>query len=160
VDQAGRPFALSKLRGKAVLVGFVYTTCNGACPATTHAMYRAQQALKQAGLWGSKVEFVSVSLDPARDTPGVLANYAKIYDADPTAWHFLTGPPGDVAKVVAAWGMWARTGPTGTLDHPSRVFLVDPNGRQREIYNLEFLKPETVVQDVQTVLAGPDPRAR
>jgi protein SCO1/2 len=153
VDQAGRPFALSKLRGKVVLVSFVYTTCSGACPATTLAMSRVQKVLREAGLWGSKVEFVSVSLDPARDTSEVLSAYAKVYGADPAVWHFLTGEPGAVARVVAAWGMWARPGPTGALDHPSRVFLVDPRGRQREIYSLEFLAPRAVAKDVQTVLA-------
>ena len=43
--------------------------------------------------------------------------------------------------MIAAWGMWAKIGPTGVLDHPSRIFLLDPRGRQREIYSLEFLKP-------------------
>ena len=51
--------------------------------------------------------------------------------------------------------MWARIGPTGTLDHPSRIFLVDPGGRQREIYNLQFLDPDQVVADVRDVLADP-----
>jgi protein SCO1/2 len=157
-DQAGKPFRLSSARGKAVLVSFVYTTCNGVCPATTHSLYRAQQALKEAGLWGARVEFVSISLDPVRDTPEVLAGYARVYDADPAAWHFLTGAPAVVARVVNAWGMWARFGPSGTLDHPSRIFLVDPKGRQREIYNLEFLKPETIVADVKTVLAESETR--
>ena len=87
-----------------------------------------------------------------RDTPEVLRRYARIYGADPAAWHFLTGPPDQVARVIASWGMWARLGPSGVLDHPSRIFLIDPRGRQREIYNLEFLTPEAVVQDVRTVL--------
>jgi protein SCO1/2 len=152
-NTAGRTFALSSLRGKAVLVSFIYTTCNGSCPATTHNLYRVQQTLIEAGLWGKQVEFVSISLDPDRDTPEVLARYAKIYSADTTRWHFLTGSPEQVTKVLAAWGMWARIGPSGTLDHPSRIFLVDPRGREREIYSLEFLKPETVLQDVKTVLA-------
>jgi protein SCO1 len=99
------------------------------------------------------VEFVSISLDPVRDTPEVLAQYAKIFSADTAHWHFLTGPPGEVAKVIAAWGMWARVGPSGTLDHPSRIFLVDPKGREREIYNLDFLKPEAVLQDLKTLAA-------
>ena len=58
-----------------------------------------------------------------------------------------------VEPVIAAWGMWAKSGPTGALDHPSRIFLLDPQGRQREIYNLEFLKPEVVLQDVRGLLA-------
>jgi protein SCO1/2 len=153
VDARGEPFALSRLRGKAVLVSFIYTTCGGSCPATTHTLFRVQEALKESRLWGKSVEFVSISLDPRRDTTEVLANYARIYGADPAAWHFLTGPPERVATVVAAWGMWARVGPSGALDHPSRIFLVDPRGRQREIYSLEFLQPDIVVQDVKTVLA-------
>src|SRR5690242_5011480 len=102
-DQAGRPFDLARLQGKAVLVSFVYTTCGGACPATTHTLYRVQQTLKEAGLWGKQVEFVSISLDPARDRPEVLAGYARVFDADTSAWHFLTGPPEAVAQVIAAW---------------------------------------------------------
>ena len=154
-DQAGKPFSLNRLRGKAVVVSFVYTTCNGSCPATTSSLARSQTALREARLWGKRVEFVSISLDPARDTPAVLKGYSQVYGADLDSWHFLTGEPGRVAKVVADWGMWARFGPAGTLDHPSRVFLVDPAGRQREIYNLDFLKPETLVRDVRTVLAEP-----
>ncbi len=152
IDAEEKPFRLDRLRGKAVVVSFIYTTCNGSCPATTHNLYRVQQALKEAGLWGRQVEFVSISLDPARDTPEVLRRYAKIYGTDPAAWHFLTGPPDRVSRVIASWGMWARVGPSGVLDHPSRIFLIDPRGRQREIYNLEFLTPEGVLQDVRTVL--------
>lgn len=155
IDAQGKPFVLAGLRGKAVIVSFVFTTCTGSCPATTFSLTRVQRALKEAGLWSNQVEFVSISLDPARDTPEVLAAYARNYDADPAAWHFLTGPPDRVDKVVASWGMWAKIGPSGTLDHPSRIFLIDPQGRQREIYNLEFLKPASVLHDVQTVLAEP-----
>jgi protein SCO1/2 len=154
-DQAGKPFDLARLQGKAVLVSFVYTTCGGTCPATTHTLYRVQQALKEAGLWGQRVELVSITLDPARDRPEVLAGYARVFDADTAAWHFLTGPPDSVAQVIAAWGMWVKPGPAGTLDHPSRIFLLDPRGHQREIYSLEFLRPAVVVHDVETVLIDP-----
>ena len=152
IDAEGKPFELDRMRGKAVVVSFIYTTCSGSCPATTHNLYRVQQALKEAGLWARQVEFVSISLDPARDTPEVLRRYARIYGVDPAAWHFLTGPPDEVSQVITSWGMWARIGPSGVLDHPSRIFLIDPRGRQREIYNLDFLTPEGVVQDVRTVL--------
>ena len=158
IDAAGRPFALESLRGKAVLVSFIYTTCNGSCPATTHTLYRVQEVLKGAGLWETRVHFVSITLDPARDTPEVLARYARIYAADPAAWHFLGGPPERVARSIAAWDMWARTNAAGVLDHPSRIFLVDPRGRRREIYNLEFLTTESVLQDVRTILAEEDGR--
>ena len=56
----------------------------------------------------------------------VLRRYAKVYGADPAAWHFLTGPPDRVARVITSWGMWAKVGPSGVLDHPSRLFQIDP----------------------------------
>jgi len=153
IEAGGRRFALDSLKGKAVLVSFLYTTCNGSCPATTARLDRVRRGLLEAGLWGGRSEFVSITLDPDRDTPDALAAYARAYRADPKTWHFLTGPPAEVRRVIAAWDMWARPGPSGVIDHPSRIFLVDPAGHRREIYNLESLNMEVVVQDVKTVLA-------
>jgi protein SCO1 len=152
-DENGKPFDLASLRGKVVLVSFVYTTCTGVCPGTTQAIVRVQNSLKEAKLWGQSVEFVSITLDPRRDTPEVLRQYARLFRADPVAWHFLTGPPDQVQSVITAWGMWVKALPTGALDHPSRTFLLDPHGHQREIYSLEFLKPETVLKDVRGLLS-------
>lgn len=151
-DSAGKPFGMGALRGKAVVVSFVYTTCTGSCPATTLKLTQVQKALATAGLWRNRVHFVSITLDPARDKPEVLAGYAKNYGIDQDAWHFVTGPPDQVLSVIRAWGMWVKTLSSGVLDHPSRIFLIDPEGRQREIYNLETLSPKTVVDDVRSVI--------
>src|SRR5258707_503927 len=152
IDARGRPFQLSHLRGKAVVVSFVYTTCNGTCPLTTAGLGRVRRSLKGKGLWGKRVAFVSITLDPERDTPAVLGRYAASYRAEPEYWHFLTGPPSRVGQVLKAWDMWAKVAPSGVIDHPSRVFLIDPKGRQREIYSLETLDPEVVANDVASVL--------
>ncbi len=154
VDSAGKPFDLSALKGKVVVVSFVYTTCSGVCPATTQSMVGVRTALKEAGLWGHSVEFVSITLDPRRDTPEVLRTYAKAFRVDDPAWHFLTGPADEVQSVIRDWGMWVKALPSGVLDHPSRVFLLDRRGHQREIYNLEFLTPPAVLKDVRGLL-GP-----
>ena len=151
-DASGKPFSLDSLCGKVVVVSFVYTTCSGTCPATTLSLTQVRKALDKAGLWGRKVQVVSISLDPARDRPEVLADYARNYGIDQDAWHFLTGRPDVVLPIIHAWGMWVKTGSNGVIDHPSRIFLVDPKGRQREIYNLETLSPKTVVDDVKLVL--------
>jgi protein SCO1/2 len=151
-DAQGRPFRLSDLRGRAVVVSFIYTTCNGTCPLTTAAMDRVRSTLKARRLWGDRVAFVSITLDAERDTPEVLRRYAAFYRAEPSRWHFLTGPPDRVHAVLKAWDMWARVGPSGAIDHPSRVFLLDPAGHQREIYSLETLDAEAVADDVASVL--------
>jgi len=152
VNSTGKPFDLASLRGKAVLVSFVYTTCNGTCPATTASLGAIQKILAEAKLWGTSVEFVSITLDPKRDTTEVLNRYARLFGADLGSWHFLTGSPAQIESVITAWGMWAKSDPTGTIDHPSRIFLLDPRGHEREIYNLEFLRPEVVIQDVRGLL--------
>jgi protein SCO1/2 len=152
-NQASAAVRLADLRGKVCLVSFIFTTCNGSCPATTHRMGQVQQELKTRGLLkGDRVRLLSITLDPVRDTPEVLRNYMRLYDADSATWNFLTGPPAEVAKVVAAWGMWARPAANGQLDHPSRIFLVDRQGQIREIYNLSFLKAAWVAEDIALLL--------
>jgi protein SCO1/2 len=151
--QDGGTLRLGDLKGKVLLVSFIFTTCSGSCPATTHRLGQVQQALKERGLLkGERVRLLSISLDPARDTPEVLRRYMKLYDADPASWTFLTGPVEQIKKTIAAWDMWARPLPGGQLDHPSRVFLVDRQGRVREIYNLSFLKARWVIEDIQSLL--------
>jgi protein SCO1/2 len=151
--QAEEPLRWEDLSGKVVLVSFVFTTCGGSCPATTHRMSQVARALAGKGLLkDDRVRLLSITLDPARDTPEALRKYMKAYDADPGHWTFLTGPREQVEKVHAAWGMWAKPAANGQFDHPSRVFLVDGRGRVREIYNLDFFKPTWVLEDVQLLL--------
>ncbi|HEY7328545.1 MAG TPA: SCO family protein [Gemmataceae bacterium] len=149
--QDGKTFHLSSLRGKVVLVSFVFTTCNGTCPATTHRMVLAAEAIAKAGLLG-KVHLLSITLDPSRDKPAVLRDYMRLYDIDAKHWTFLTGSKEQIDKVLSDWGMWVRPAANGQLDHPSRVFLLDGRGRLREIYDLQFFRPRWVCEDVQMLL--------
>jgi protein SCO1/2 len=151
-DQVGKALALKDLKGQVLLVSFIFTTCSGTCPATTHRMARVQEELQKRDLFKQGVRLVSISLDPARDTPEVLRGYMRLFDLDGKTWSFLTGPPADVAKVHAAWGMWAKPAANGQLDHPSRVYLVDRCGRIREIYSLEFLRLPWVMEDIELLL--------
>jgi protein SCO1/2 len=159
-DQDGKTVRLADLKGKVLLVSFIFTTCSGSCPATTHRMEKVQAALQKRGLLRKHgVRLLSITLDPARDTPGVLRRYMQLYDVDPASWSFLTGPRDKVTRTIAAWGMWVKPAANGQLDHPSRIFLVDSRGRVREIYNLNFLKPAWVVEDVELLLSEARKRA-
>jgi protein SCO1/2 len=151
--QDGNRLRSADLHGKVLLISFIFTTCNGTCPATTHRMSQTQAELKKAGLLkDDRVRLLSISLDPARDTPEVLKGYMQLYDADPASWTFLTGSKSEIEHTLAAWGMWAKPAANGQLDHPSRIFLVDTAGKIREIYNLSFLKPAWVVEDIALLL--------
>jgi protein SCO1/2 len=149
--QDGKKLRLSDLRGKVALVSFIFTTCNGTCPATTHRLSRMAEMLAKDRLT-DKVHLLSITLDPARDKPAVLRDYMRLYDVDAKHWTFLTGSQKQIAKVLSDWGMWVRPTAGGQLDHPSRVFLLDERGRIREIYNLDYFRPEWVREDVQLLL--------
>jgi protein SCO1 len=151
--QDGKQLSLSDTKGNVLLVSFIFTTCNGSCPATTSRMVSVQQELARRGdLKDGRVQLLSITLDPARDTPAKLQDYIKLYDIDPKTWTFLTGSVETVNKTLAGWGMWARPAANGQLDHPSRIFLIDKQGRIREIYHLGFLKPAWVVEDIELLL--------
>ena len=150
-DQNGKWHKLSDYRGKTLLISFIFTTCNGTCPATTHRMAKIHDALEKHPDLRKQTHFLSITLDPARDTPEMLRGYMKLYDLNDKHWTFLTGPEKEVQKVHAAWDMWAKPAANGQLDHPSRVFLVDKHGAIREIYNLDFLRIPWVLEDLQEV---------
>lgn len=149
--QDDKSLHLADCKGKVLLASFIFTTCNGSCPATTHRMAQVQEALHKNGL-DKRVHLLSISLDPARDTPAVLRGYMRLYDVDDANWTFLTGPKEKVEKTIADWGMWAKPAANGQLDHPSRIFLVDKRGRIREIYNLGFMKTPWVIEDIELLL--------
>lgn len=151
--QTGDILRSADLKDKVLLVSFIFTTCSGSCPATTHRMAAVQQELKSRGvLLKGQVHLLSITLDPARDVPQALRNYMKAYDVDAASWSFLTGSADEVGKVVKEWGMWAKPAANGQLDHPSRIFLVDRRSQVREIYNLDFLKPKWVADDIELLL--------
>jgi protein SCO1/2 len=152
-DQNDKAVRFADYRGKLVLVSFIFTTCNGTCPATTHRMAKLQQECARRPDLKDEVHFVSISLDAKRDTPEALRGYMRLYEIAGDNWTFLTGTPKETESVLAAWGMWAKPAANGQLDHPSRVYLVDRRGRIREIYNLDFFRQHWVLQDLQ-LLAG------
>jgi protein SCO1/2 len=126
-DQDGRPVSLEGLRGKTLLLDFVYTSCPGPCPILTALHARALAALPETAR--EHVHFVSVSLDPERDTPQRMREYALARGADLSRWSFLTGDPEAVEAVVAAYGVGTQPGKDGEIDHLVASFLIDAQGR-------------------------------
>ncbi len=127
VDQSGAGVTLASLRGQILVVDFIFTRCTGPCPILTARNVELQRAL-DPGL-RERVRFVSISLDPANDTPEALTTYAAARGADLASWSFLTGPETDVAEVVRRFGVGTLRAPDGNIDHALVTFLIDPNGR-------------------------------
>lgn len=100
IDQEERPVTSEQFRGKIVVANFVYTNCKDICPLLTRQMRTLQEELRRTGLLGSQVHLLSFTVDPARDTPAVLRAYAARYQADPSAWRFLTGREDEVVPLI------------------------------------------------------------
>jgi len=151
-DQAGERVTLEDLRGRTLLVDFVYTRCPGPCPALTSQHVALQRKLPAA--LRERVWFVSISIDPAYDTPEALRGYAEARGADLARWSFLTGDPDDVAGVVKRFGVGSVREPDGTIDHLVATFVVDGEGRiARRFVGLEHA-PDEVLAALEQVASG------
>jgi protein SCO1 len=128
ISQTGEPFDRKTLDGKIWAADFIFTHCTGPCPRMSSMMRRVQTAVTEL----PDVRLVSFSVDPQRDTPPVLAEYATRYRAQPGRWFFLTG---DVKTLDALDRRAFMLGNVdGSLEHSTRFVLVDRHGRIRGYY--------------------------
>lgn len=125
----GEAFHSSELAGQVWVADFFFTTCNGPCPRMSVQMRQIQESTRDL----SDVRLVSFTIDPATDTPDVLAAYARRYKADTGRWRFLTGSPQDLRLLSYETFHLAEVG--GALEHSSRFALVDRKGRIRAYYD-------------------------
>ncbi|MDE2484585.1 MAG: SCO family protein [candidate division NC10 bacterium] len=161
-DAAGhRVSTASLMHGKVAVVSFIYTACADqlGCPLAGMALRELQALLLREGLQNRAV-LLSISLDPARDTPKQLAKYGRVFGAEPSFWHLLTAPSRQVLKTTLESygqdraGVYDEDGRfTGRYRHVLKVFLVDQAGNVRNIYSAGSLVPQVMVNDVKTVLA-------
>jgi len=140
--QAGEPITRADLAGDPWVANFVLTRCTLICPTLTRSMGDLQAALDRDGRFES-VRLVSFSVDPAHDTPAVLADYARQHAADPDRWVFVTGEVEAVRGLIRDGFMFAvedvdPSAPTYAampVTHTEKFALVDGQGRVRGHYN-------------------------
>lgn len=131
-ERSGRSVSRTELLGRPWVANFVFTSCGGPCPVMSRRMGELQRAFADCPL-----RFVSFTLDPQRDTPAVLTEYAKRFDADPDQWLFLTGDEATI-QGLARQGLklTARRATEAELEqgadaiiHSTRFVLIDAAGR-------------------------------
>ena len=145
-DARGRSTRLADFRGKLVLLYFGFTTCPDVCPTDLLAI---GQAIKSLGKAGAAVQPVFITLDPKRDTPGILREYVRNFHPGFVA---LTGTEAQVRQVAAAYKVFFEkvplAGGTGyTIDHTAFIFLLDREGKY-----IGFLPPGMPAERIAAIL--------
>jgi protein SCO1/2 len=149
--------------GRATLLSLMYTQCNDekGCPLALHTLDVVRKQLARMPQAKNRVRLVSLSFDPARDTPAVLRDYAgdRVRTLPAVPWSFLVPAAGPslgqllegFEQDVSRAGEDAGTANTD-LSHVLKVFLIDRRGWVREIYSTSYLVPQVVINDVKTLL--------
>jgi protein SCO1 len=128
LDQRGTAVTADSLRGKVWVAAFFFTRCPSICPRITRRMRALQVQAKRSAL---DLSLVSFSVDPDNDTPPVLLDYARRFDADSSSWDFLTGDLATVKRTVvdgfklALDGKADPSAENGGIIHGSHLVLVD-----------------------------------
>ncbi len=163
LDVDGRTYPLrTYVTGKITLLGFIYTYCVDpvGCPLAFDTFVALRQRLLAVPQLARKVRFVSVSFDPTNDTPQAMKVYGGAL-ADPASalrWHFLTtGSVRELKPMIDAVGqdvavtLDQRGRATRLFNHLLKIFLIDEQGRVREIYTTAYLLPDVLFNDISTL---------
>jgi len=162
LDSSGTPVKLHELYDdKTIVLSFIYTSCpdvNG-CPLATFVLSQVQQRLTSAPQTMANVRMVTVSFDPANDTPTVMADYGRHFRNAAIDWRFLTASSEDSLTPILDdydQSVIRDRSPDGkvltTMSHILRVYLIDADKKIRNIYSPSYLHPDLLYADIRTVM--------
>lgn len=129
INSYGQAFDSHALDGKVWVADFIYTHCPGPCPRMTSQMHQIEQKVRGY----SDVRLVSFSVDPARDTPPILDEYAKRFGGPTPQWSFLTGSPETLHNLARKVFMVGDL--VGVMDHSTKFMVIDKKRQVRGYYS-------------------------
>jgi protein SCO1/2 len=142
VDQRGRPFSFGTTAGRVTIVSFIYTTCGdpAMCP-----LIAAKFTYLQPRIDPRTMRLVTLTLDPANDTPPVLARYGAAHGADAARWSLVSGSPARVDELVARFGITTGRARPGINRHTEAAIVLDARGRIAEIVDGAAWNPDDLL---------------
>jgi protein SCO1/2 len=149
-DQHRKPASLAQLRGKVVVVNFFFASCKDVCPLQTAKLAQIRTGL--GADFGPRVAFVSITLDPAEDSPAALRRHARQHGVEADGWHFLTGTAAAIRGVARSYGVAHRKSGKGDVDHNTLTSLIDSTGTLRVQYMGVEFSPEEMLGDIRGLL--------
>ena len=157
VDQTGRPFRFSDLRGQDAVLAFVYTRCRDPrmCPLISTKFNELQQRIG-----ARQLHLVEVTLDPSYDRPPVLARYGKTFGANPQHWTLAVGDAEATLDFAARFGIAAVPDPDAGIIHTENTVEIGPGGRIRSMITSSAWQPGEILADIDAGAASSNPAAR
>lgn len=147
-DADGRVVNLASLRGKVVVLNFIYTNCPDVCPLHAERIAELQTMINQTPM-KAMVEFVTITTDPKRDNGEVLRNYGQAHGLNPVNWTFLTAAPDQpedsTRKIAQAYGLKFTQGEEGMQMHGIVTHVIDQDGRLRARFHGLNFEPVNLV---------------
>ena len=155
IDQEGRTFALTDLKGVAAAVSFIYTRCPLAqyCPLIDRRFAEVQKLVAANPALAERVRLVSISFDPQFDRPETLRAHARKLGADPKAWLFATAEEAIVDRLAAEFGVNVIREKDGTITHNLRTAIIDPAGRITSIVDNNAWTADELVNGLKNALS-------
>lgn len=148
-DQDGKAVAFAELRGKPLVINFMYTSCPDVCPLLTASVKILRDHMSPAEV--ANTRFLSITTDPEIDKPEILKAYSKRHEADVSNWFWLTGSPQELAPVWKNFGVAVERKARGLIDHTTLTVIADAQGNMRFAYFGSFPDPDLLLQDLRSV---------
>lgn len=151
-DQDNRPLDLARLRGRPVIVSYIYTSCAFVCPTITASLARSVELAREVvGPEGFTV--VSLGFDTRVDTPAQMRKYAAERGISIPGWYFASGDEATVASFARDVG-FSYAPLAGGFDHLAQVTIIDADGRvYRQVYGPDF-SPPMIVDPIKRLALG------
>jgi protein SCO1 len=155
IDQVGRPIRLSDLRGRVVVLTFLFTSCTDVCPLVAQKLHDVSERL---GSRRDEVALLAVTVDPSHDTMRRLAEYSQRWQME-DRWHFLTGAKRDLEPVWRHYWVGAvmpgSISSTGAyaVNHATPLHLIDRTGQVRVVFGPDF-QPAQLAHDIGVLING------
>ena len=149
LNQEGNRFDSTTLRGKVVVLNFIFTTCTDVCPLFTANLAELQRTLKNEQ---SNIFLVSITTDPEVDSPKVLKSYAQRYGADFQNWAFLTGSESQLKQIWKGFDVRVIKKGRGLVQHTSLTTVIDRQGIRRFNFFGEKWPLKDLLRDTSALL--------
>ena len=150
IDEEGKPISLESFRGHPLVLTFIFTRCPlpNFCPRMSQNFAELQKAIKASSSEPlSAIRLLSISFDPAYDTPEVLRNYAQGEKAEPDIWKVATGTPTEISRLTKAFSVLVQP-EGGSISHSLATALIDKDGKIEKLWRGNGWTPTELIQQI------------